>query len=44
MPENKVENASLILPSAKEYYEIDGNRKLEVFTIICSPEKVTEIT
>ncbi len=33
----------MTLPSAKEYYEIDGESALESFTIICSPESLEEV-
>lgn len=35
--EQKVQSATLILPSAQAYYQVDGNSDTEKITIICSP-------
>lgn len=37
-------NSSLVLPSVNEYYEIDGNSAFEMFTIICSPIELSQIS
>jgi len=40
----KIKSASLVLPSTNEFYEIDGASAAEVFTIICSPVEMGEIS
>ncbi|MBF0389565.1 MAG: hypothetical protein HQK71_05605 [Desulfamplus sp.] len=42
--EQKIQSSTLILPSAQSFYEIDGKSSMERFTIICSPEKIGEIS
>ena len=32
-----------VLPSEREYYEVDGKSPTETFTIICSPEELKEV-
>ena len=41
--EKSVPAGLLVLPSAREYYEVDGQSPAEGFTIICSPEELKEI-
>ena len=41
--EKSVPAGLLVLPSAREYYEVDGQSLVETFTIICSPEELKEI-
>lgn len=42
--QQKIQSSTLILPSAQAFYEIDGQSSMERFTIICSPEKVQELS
>ncbi|MBF0203633.1 MAG: hypothetical protein HQK67_04780 [Desulfamplus sp.] len=42
--EQKVQSSTLILPSAQAFYEIDGQSDIEKFTIICTPEKIDELS
>jgi hypothetical protein len=37
-------DSTLILPSSEAYYEIDGASQHELFTIICSPEELKEVS
>jgi hypothetical protein len=37
-------DSTLILPSLEAYYEIDGASRHELFTIICSPEELKEVS
>ncbi|MEZ4527805.1 MAG: hypothetical protein R2941_17970 [Desulfobacterales bacterium] len=34
----------MILPSEQAYYKVDGNSAMENFTIVCSPEKLPQIS
>lgn len=43
MVEKSVPAALLVLPSARECYQVDGQSPIETFTIICSPEELKEI-
>lgn len=42
--EQKIQSSTLILPSAQSFYEIDGQSSMEKFTIICSPDKIQELS
>ncbi|MBF0303477.1 MAG: hypothetical protein HQK73_10570 [Desulfamplus sp.] len=42
--EQKIQSSTLIMPSAQAFYEIDGQSSMEKFTIICSPEKIQELS
>ncbi len=42
--EQKIQSSTLIMPSAQAFYEIDGQSSVERFTIICSPEKIQELS
>lgn len=41
--EQKVQSATLILPSAQSWYVIDGRSNLENLTIICTPQELPEV-
>jgi len=41
--EQLIQSATLILPSAQSYYQIDGTSSVEKITIICSPYKLPEL-
>lgn len=40
--QQKVQSSTMVLPSLQEYYQVDGNSAVEIFTVICSPEEVKE--
>ncbi len=42
--EQRVQGATLVMPSLHQYYEVDGKSSTESFTIICSPGELTEMT
>ncbi|SLM28256.1 exported hypothetical protein [Desulfamplus magnetovallimortis] len=42
--EQKIQSSTLILPSAQAFYEIDGTSSMEKITIICTPEKLPELS
>ncbi|MBF0233485.1 MAG: hypothetical protein HQK65_10670 [Desulfamplus sp.] len=42
--EQKIQSSTLIMPSAQAFYEIDGQSKMEKFTVICSPEQIKELS
>ncbi len=42
--EQKIQSSTLILPSAQAFYEIDGKSPMEKFTIICTPEKLSDLS
>ena len=42
--EQKIQSSTLILPFAQAFYEIDGKSPMEKFTIICAPEKLSELS
>lgn len=44
MVDKKVHSASLALPSSHEFYEVDGESPEETFTVICSPDELTEVS
>lgn len=44
MVEQKIHSSTLVLPSLQEFYQVDGNSKVESFTVICSSEEVKEVS
>lgn len=42
--EKNVPAGLLVLPSQKEFYEVDGKSLVETFTVVCSPEELKEIS
>ncbi|MFH1481244.1 MAG: hypothetical protein ABIG67_08240 [Pseudomonadota bacterium] len=44
MGEQKIQRSTLILPSLREFYQVDGQSPGETFTIICSPDEVKEVS
>ena len=42
--QQKMKSATLVLPSMDDAYEIDGASEFELFTIICSPVAMPEVT
>lgn len=43
MVEQRIQGSALVMPSLDEYYQVDGNSSNESFTIIVSPEELTDI-
>jgi hypothetical protein len=44
MVEQRIQSSSLVLPSVQEFYQIDGKSPAEIFTVICSPKEIKEIS
>lgn len=44
MTHQEVQSATLILPSAQAFFEFDGKSAMEGLTIICSPQKLDELS
>jgi len=44
MVEQKIQSSTLVLPSLREFYQVDGQSPGETFTIICSPNEVKEVS
>lgn len=40
----QINGTKLALPSEKDFYQIDGESPIEVFTIICSSEEIIELS
>lgn len=38
----KTRSSTLAMPSLKEFYQVDGESPIQTFTIICSPDPLTE--
>jgi hypothetical protein len=39
-----MQSSTLVMPSLQQYYQVDGQSKMESFTIICSPEEIEEVS
>lgn len=44
MVEQKIQSSTLIMPSALDYYQVDGKSPQETLTIICSPAALSQMT
>ena len=44
MTHQEVQSSTLILPSAQAFFEFDGKSKMEQITIICSPQKLQNLS
>ncbi|TAL24476.1 MAG: hypothetical protein EPN94_07245 [Nitrospirae bacterium] len=44
MVQQKSRSSTLVMPSLQEFYKVDGTSAKETFTIIISPEDLTEVT
>ncbi|MBN1101970.1 MAG: hypothetical protein JXL84_01005, partial [Deltaproteobacteria bacterium] len=44
MVEQRIHSSTLVLPSIQEFYQVDGQSPVEIFTIICSPDEVKEVS
>jgi hypothetical protein len=42
--EPQIQSSTLILPSSREFYQVDGESPIEIFTVICSPLELKEIS
>ena len=42
--ENKGQNSLLVMPSAQDFYQVDGKSDQEIFTVICSPTEIYQMT
>lgn len=43
MTEQKLQQSTVVLPSVQTFYKIDGNSTSERFTVICSPEALSDV-
>ena len=43
MVQQKIQSSTLVMPSLQEFYQVDGNSSEETFTIIISPNELTEV-
>lgn len=43
MTEPKLQTTTLILPSIKTYYQIDGSHERETFTVVCALKQIPEL-
>jgi hypothetical protein len=44
MTEQRIQSSTLVLPSSQDSYQVDGQNLVEIFTIICSPTEIKELT
>lgn len=42
--ENKNQNSLLVMPSSQDFYQVDGKTDQEIFTVICSPTEISQLT
>lgn len=42
MVQQKIQSATLVMPSLQEFYQVDGKSQKETFTIIISPDELPE--
>ena len=39
-----MQSSTVVMPSLQQYYQVDGQSKVESFTIICSPSEIEELS
>ncbi|MBW1707286.1 MAG: hypothetical protein JRJ86_19355 [Deltaproteobacteria bacterium] len=43
LTQQKIHSSTLVMPSLQEFYQVDGKSDKESFTVICSPNQMTEV-
>jgi len=44
MVEQRIQSSTLVIPSAQEFFQVDGESSIERFTVICSPKELPEVS